>query len=167
MNPESHIKGTEMAQGCHFAFSVQDWSQHPSLQEFGHNCISQTRPRLRGQKPGVRSGLVHSLAGGSPFRLLTCRSCCAYILWAEWWGAAVWSLRCVTSARERSPRKPGADVAEARHIKIPDTVLLCEPCLWMDVFRVRVLESHRYGSLLSSPRPRLTQDPLSSSVVCK
>lgn len=72
MNPESHIKGTEMAQGCHFAFSVQDWSQHPSLQEFGHNRVSQTRPRLRGQKPGVRSGLVHSLAGGSPFRLLTC-----------------------------------------------------------------------------------------------
>lgn len=73
MNPESHIKGTEMAQGCHFAFSVQDWSQHPSLQEFGHNCVSQTRPRLRGQKPGVRSGLVHSQAGGSLFRLLTCR----------------------------------------------------------------------------------------------
>lgn len=44
MNPESHIKGTEMAQGCHFAFSVQDWSQHTSLQESGHNCMSQTRP---------------------------------------------------------------------------------------------------------------------------
>lgn len=68
---KSHIKGTEMAQGCHFAFSVQDWSQHTSLQEFGHNCVSQTRPCLRGQKPGVCSSLVHSLAGGSPFRLLT------------------------------------------------------------------------------------------------
>lgn len=30
MNPESHIKGTEMAQGCNFAFSVQDWSQNIS-----------------------------------------------------------------------------------------------------------------------------------------
>lgn len=67
MNPESHIKGTEMAQGCHFAFSVQDWSQHTSLQEFGHNCVSQTRPCLRGQKPGVCRSLVYSLDGGSLF----------------------------------------------------------------------------------------------------
>lgn len=84
MNPESHIKGTEMAQGCHFAFSVQGWSQHTSLQEFGHNCMSQTRPYLRGQKPGVCSSLLPSLDGGSLFRPIASWSCCVYTLWAEW-----------------------------------------------------------------------------------
>lgn len=81
--PVNSYQGDRNGAWLSSTFSMQEWSQRTSSQEFGRDCVRSDKARpYRRETGSLKSSLVHFPHRGSLVRLLASRSCCMYILWA-------------------------------------------------------------------------------------